>query len=195
MQKTMRSRRGAALGVAALLLAAGGADARAPHPGQKLPGTKTITLSGEVRGTWTQRPQAPDVGGAYDLSGNGTVSPLGPVQAAGSLHSPGMIAHGQTTGTFTLTSPKGTLTLALSGPAQPGFSAPPTSLTFTVTGGTGTYTGEHGTGTAQLTMTPQRRPATVPGRMTPHFIVAAMFALTFGSAPSTPNSPSNPAHG
>lgn len=195
---------GVTVGLAALALAANGAGARTPHQKQTwghalpkgkhalprgkhiLPATKMVTLSGQIGGTWTLRGQVPDAGGAYQLSGNGTLAPLGPVRVAGSLQSPGLIAQGRTTGALTLTSAQGTLTLALSGPSQAGDSSqaggspPPSSLTYSVTGGTGAYAGEHGTGTARLVMTPERRPTPVPGRPTPQFIIAAMFTLTFG---------------
>ncbi len=188
MRKQLRSSVRAALGVAAVLLAAGGADARPPHKGTAMARAKTVTLTGAVRGTWRRGPSA-DRDGEYDLSGNGQVGPLGMAQAAGSLRAPGPDAKGRTAGTFTLTTPNGSLTLSLSGPA-PSIAADtaplpaPASLTYSVTGGAGVYRGDHGHGTAQLLMTPQRRPPHIPGRMMPHYIIAAMFTLTFGAAPA-----------
>lgn len=140
----------------------------------------TIRLVGQVAGTYTQLPSVPDAGGSYRLSGNGTVAPLGTVRAEGTLHTPGFIAHGTTTGDLTLSNPKGTLTLNLTGPQQRGLSDAPTTLRFVVSGGTGAYLGKTGAGVAHLTMTPAKRPPSVPGQRTPHYMVAAQFTLRFG---------------
>ena len=184
---------GIVAGLSMLTLAAG-AGARPPHVGNgsvTARGSNRMTLTGRIGGTWRPLRQTTDAGGTYQLSGNGDVSPLGPVQVSGSLHSLGTSQNGGTTGSVTLTGAHGTLTLALSGTGQAGSSAPPPVLTFTVTGATGTYQGQTGIGSAQFTMTPQRRPATIPGRRTPQFIVAAIFSLTFGSSSAVSNAPAN----
>lgn len=92
----------------------------------------------------------PDIGKTYNLTGNGTVTPLGTVQLSGSLHTPGNIASGYATGTITLSNTNGSLVLQLTGPLQTGFLPLPTSFSITIQNGTGqyaNYTNMHATGT------------------------------------------------
>jgi hypothetical protein len=72
------------------------------------------------------------------------------VQISGTLHTPGFILQGHTTGTLVLSSAQGSITLQLVGPPQPGFSPPPSTLQYTITGGTGAYAGAAGQGTVTL---------------------------------------------
>ena len=60
----------------------------------------------------------------------------------------------------------------LTGPMQPGFSALPSTFTYTVLSGTGRFQGLHSTGTVQLTLS---TPVTAP-HAHPH----GTFAITFG---------------
>jgi hypothetical protein len=98
-------------------------------------------LLGSASGTWTAQPGIPDVGETQNLVGNGKLHGLGEVQVQGSLHLTGFIRFGNAEGTLTLTNPHGSVTLALTGPTQPGFSGPPQSFTFTIASGTGCYQG------------------------------------------------------
>jgi hypothetical protein len=110
-----------------------------------------LALMGTVQGTWTSQFTIPDTGGAQSLQGLGVVRPLGSVQATGSLHTPGFIASGRTTGTLTLSDPKGSIILNLVGAMdQPGFSPPASQLLFTVASGTGQFARVSGSGTATL---------------------------------------------
>jgi hypothetical protein len=133
-----------------LLNAAGAsvvAAARAVHKAGQAP----LSLSGTVQGTWMRVFTIPDTGGTQNLSGSGKVPPVGSVQASGTLHTPGFIARGRTTGTLTLSNSHGSITLNLVGAMdQPGFSAPPASFNFTVAGGTGQFAHATGTGTASF---------------------------------------------
>jgi hypothetical protein len=111
-------------------------------------------LSGEVSGTWSAQPPPPDGGTTQSLTGTGQVAPLGTVQATGTLVTPGFVGTGQTTGTMTLTTASGSITIQLAGPPQPGFSGPPTRFHFTITGGTGSFAGATGQGRAILHESP-----------------------------------------
>jgi hypothetical protein len=116
----------------------------APSPGDPQQG---LALSGQISGAWLERPTLPDVGGAQTLTGTGTVGPLGTVTLSGELHTPGFIAQGEATGTLTLSNADGSVTLRLVGPPQSGFSPPPATFQYTITGGTGKYAGASGQGT------------------------------------------------
>ena len=112
-----------------------------------------LALSGRVTGTWQSVMTNPDAGKEQSLTGSGTVAPLGPTQASATLHAPGFIASGRTTGTLTLTGDKGTVTLALKSPVEKGFGAIAANYSFKITGGTGVYKGATGKGTAFLNET------------------------------------------
>ena len=103
-------------------------------------------LVGSARGTWTAQFSIPDVGATQILVGNGKLKGLGKVQLQGSLHLTGFIQSGHADGTLVLTNSHGSVTLALTGPTQPGFSGPPQSFMFTIASGTGRYQGWQGSG-------------------------------------------------
>jgi hypothetical protein len=126
---------------------------------------QVLALDGSVSGTWQKRFTLPDTGGDQALTGGGKVAPLGQVRMRGELHTPGFIAQGQTVGTITLTNAKGSVTVQLVGPPQPGFSGPPSMFHYTILGGTGQYAGASGSGgatfreqPAHFTLTFQSRP-------------------------------------
>jgi hypothetical protein len=109
-----------------------------------------IALSGTITGT-------------IALDGSGTVSPLGNVTSSGSLTSRGAEPV-RFSGTVTLVGSHGTITASLygilAGPERP---FEPVTLTYTITGGTGAFQGDSGSGRA--TYTP----------------ISGGFSLTFGS--------------
>jgi hypothetical protein len=122
---------------------------------QQSPQQHYLALVGEIKGTWTRIRTLPDVGQSQSLMGSGRVRPLGEVQAEGTLHAPGFIREGHTTGTLTLTNSRGSITLQLvSRQPQPGFSPPARSYDYTITGGTGAYAGATGSGRATLQESP-----------------------------------------
>ncbi len=123
-----------------------------------------LALNGSIGGPNSSTVTNPDVGASLSLDGSGRVAPLGQVSSTGSLHMTGFIKTGHATGTLTLEGPKGSVTLALEGPSQAGFSGPPSALTYTITGGTGPYAGATGRGTATLTTTPEQRRASRSAR-------------------------------
>jgi hypothetical protein len=112
-----------------------------------------LALRGEISGIWGSSfgdPPIPDGGAHQTLSGSGRLRGLGKVELNGSLHTPGFITTGTTTGSFDLTNARGTIHLEVAGAPQPGFTPPPSSLTYTITGGTGRYAHVTGHGTVDL---------------------------------------------
>jgi hypothetical protein len=108
----------------------------------------TLNLSGQVYGQY--QPVSTSGGRAQNLRGGGQVSPLGNAELTGQLHLPGAVSQGQVTGTITLTSPNGNVTLSLVGPMQSGSSPPPSTMQYTITGGTGAYANASGSGTVSF---------------------------------------------
>jgi hypothetical protein len=107
-----------------------------------------LVLRGQIGGTWSRVPTLPDTGGLQTLTGSGTVMPLGTVQADGQLHTPGFVPRGRTEVTLHLMAAGGSITVRLVGPLQKGFSGPPFTFRYTITGGTGNYVGATGGGAA-----------------------------------------------
>jgi hypothetical protein len=138
--------------------------------------TMPLVLAGSLQGRYSFGTTVPDAGDTYTLSGSGRVGPLGKVTFSAEFGTPGFIASGHTTGTLTLASPRGTITLGLLGPTQPGFSAPPTSFTYTIIGGTGAFAHAHGSGHLTLTLTAQ--PTGTPGTL--HHLGSGLVAIHFG---------------
>jgi hypothetical protein len=162
----------------------GGATGQNGTGGAANPATaqQSVALNGQVSGTWDSVFAVPDVGGTQELRGTGTVAPLGAVYLSGQLLTPGFVAQGRAMATLTLTNSAGSVTLQLVGPPQPGFSQPPASFQYTITGGTGAYAHASGSGTATLTETPEVRPVCPPGTLCPDFIVPGSFTLVFQAA-------------
>ena len=98
-----------------------------------------ISLAGTIKGTYTTPLALPDVGKTYAFSGSGTAGALGAVSVSGKVKLPGFVASGHATGTLTLSNSQGSVTLALTGPLEPGFGAFPATLSYTVTSATGAY--------------------------------------------------------
>ncbi len=146
--------------------------------------TVKLALNGTIQGTWTSQVSAPNIDGGpiQTLTGSGKISPLGQISADSTLHSPGFIVHGRTSGTLTLTDSQGnSLTLNLTGASmQRGFTGPPAGLTFAIVGGTGTYSGATGSGTARLKEWPQSGHPLPPGvgATSPNDIIVRSFTLT-----------------
>ena len=116
-------------------------------------------LDGTIKGNYSLAPTAADIGAGYVFNGTGTAGDLGAVSAHAFVTLPGFIATGHATGTMTLTQTGpfanallNSVTLALTGPAQPGFSSFPGTLAYTITGGTGAFAGATGVGTIAVTI-------------------------------------------
>jgi hypothetical protein len=145
---------------------------------------RRLVLDGTLQGTWSKTQANPDVGGSETLQGWGSTQPLGQVQATGTLQTPGFIRSARATGSLTLSNAQGSVTLRLVGVmGQPGSSSsPPSALRYTVVKGTGQYAQATGSGTALLQQRPLQRPAPgPPGTMTPDYVIAPSFTLTFAT--------------
>jgi hypothetical protein len=109
------------------------------------------TLSGEADGSGTFAQGPPDSGTQYDISASGTITPIGAATVSGSFGTPGFIAGVGASGTLTIVGSQGTLTLALISSTWP---ADGLDFTYTITGGTGPYAKDHGSGTVVISITP-----------------------------------------
>jgi hypothetical protein len=138
----------------AVLSAMGGSPAVHVAAMVSMPSHHSLVLHGTLTGTITSKMTLPDVGGHFDVKGSGQLKPLGKVQATSDLVTPGFIWQGHATGTLTLSGHQGSVTLQLTGPAQPGFSPPPTSFTFTIVSGTGRFRHATGTGAVDVQYSP-----------------------------------------
>jgi len=122
------------------------------HPGVARP--QPPPFEGTLKGNYALLAGPGDTGATYSLSAFGILQPPGPVQVAGSLHTPGFVRAGNAAGSLMVSGQTGTLTLAVQGPTQPGFSPPPQSLEFAITDATGQFAGMLGSGSVTLRLTP-----------------------------------------
>jgi hypothetical protein len=108
-------------------------------------------LLGHADGSFSAQPSIPDTGNKFDLSGQGRFLGLDMITVSGWVRTTGFVGNdGHATGSVTLSSAKGSVTLELTGPVQPGFSALPEQFSYVVTGGTGAYARVAGQGTLSL---------------------------------------------
>jgi hypothetical protein len=106
----------------------------------------TVALNGSVHGATRMQ------GAATGLSGSGTVGPLGAVTSTGTLTTMGAepVVY---SGNIKLVSSTGSVTVALSGRQfGPSRLGQPIALTYTITGGTGTFQGAIGSGHASFVL-------------------------------------------
>ncbi len=143
----------------------------------------SAALAGTLSGTFTTPASDPDVGQSTQLSGQGTITPLGLVNAVGVVEGVGFIAHGHATGAISLSGTDGSVTLELSGPAQREGAKLPVSFHYTVASETGTYPTVPTAGNVQLTFHAAKGPkAAGAGQMTPNFIIAPSFTVRLSHA-------------
>jgi hypothetical protein len=90
----------------------------------------------------------------------------------GSVQGVGMIASGRATGELVLSNAHGTITLALHGPLQAGFSQPPSELVYSVARGTGNFQHLRGYGTVAM----QRIPAPTALGQPPTGVITLTFS-------------------
>ncbi len=128
------------------------------HPPDPLPLPAVVQhahpLHGSGAGTYHQPAISIDAGTSFTLTGTADLGALGTFHVTGHVQGVGFLAQGRATGDLVLTSAHGSITLALHGPAQPGFSAVPAELVYAVSGGTGDYSHLSGYGTVGLRLTP-----------------------------------------
>ena len=121
-----------------------------------------IDLTGTAKGTYHVHIINPDTGKDFIFFGSGQVAPLGHVELTGHIHSPGFIANGHSTGLLVVSDPKGSVTLAVTGPEQNGFTPVPDTFTFQITSASGKFKGDTGTGFIVLELDPAHTPPTPP---------------------------------
>ena len=113
---------------------------------------QTTVLQGTVRGAYVLNNLNPDTGTTYHIGVAGRINPLGETGDSGSIQTTGLIASGNARGTMTIAAPKGSLKLTLTGPVQPGLSTLPSTVSYTITGGTRSYRTATGGGTIAVTL-------------------------------------------
>jgi hypothetical protein len=118
----------------------------------------------------------------------------GPVAVAGDLKAPGNIADGVTTGTLTVSTKAGSVTVALTSFRPPVEVGAPIWYRYKVTAGTGTFAGLHDTGSLRLDWVPAPAPAplmtvTPPIPATPATAPATTPATTGPSSQTPPTGP------
>jgi hypothetical protein len=118
----------------------------------RLPFATPISLNGTVRGAYFVSLGNPDTGSTYQIGAAGRISPLGQTGETARIRTTGFIASGMATGTMSIAAPRGTLTLRLTGPVQPGFAPLPGTLSYTITGGTRAYRNVTGAGSIDVTI-------------------------------------------
>ena len=111
-------------------------------------------LHGAGAGTYHGPAVTIDAGTSFALTGTANLGALGTFHVTGQVQGVGFLAQGRATGELVLTNAHGSITLALHGAVQPGFSAVPPELVYSVTGGTGDYSHLNGYGTVGLHTTP-----------------------------------------
>jgi hypothetical protein len=134
-------------GVAPLALP--GAPVAAIHPPQQ---PEHFQLAGHGGGDYTAVSSRLDPGTTYRLQGSADLAGLGPVTVAGSVSAVGFVQHGHAAGSLTFANARGSVTVQLQGPEQPGFSPLPQAFAYRVVGGTGAFQRLTSQGTLQLAL-------------------------------------------
>ena len=111
-------------------------------------------LLGTIRGTYTMPQVPPDGGPAYNFQGRTTIGVSGDVTVSGTVRLPGLIVAGQASGALTLRNAGGSITLAVTGPIEPGFGRFPSVLTYVIAQSTGAFAGKNGSGSIRVTLVP-----------------------------------------
>ncbi len=106
-----------------------------------------VAFNATTRGLFFTTQSNPDTGTTYHVFTIGRNSGGVLVGVSGDLVTPGFI-RGRTTGTLTVFTARGSLTLDVTGPVQNGPAPLPSTLGYTITGGTGAFANNHsGSGT------------------------------------------------
>jgi hypothetical protein len=148
--------------------------------------TRELALHGQFKGVYGANARIPDAGTSYALSGSGKAGRLGHMAIHVDLQSTGFIARGNSTGTLTLSGPKGTLKLQLVGPTQSGFARLPATYSYSVSGGTGRFAHVKDQGTITLSLVPFTVPTSATLATPAIFVEAGNFKLTIASTAAHP---------
>ncbi len=122
------------------------------HPAHTGNHMEESPLDGKGHGSYTVNLIQSGAGITYTLSGTAKFAGLGNVTVGGTVHSVGFIREGNASGELTFTNANGSVTVALKGPTQAGFSPLPQKFTYTVISGTGQYQNLSASGTLQLVL-------------------------------------------
>ena len=98
-----------------------------------------VPLDGATHGSYRTDRSLPDVGTTYHVTTVGRFAHLGIGNVSGTLTTLGNIQQGQATGRLLVRLPGGTVTLALTGPTQNGFSTLPSEFSYSIVKGTGKF--------------------------------------------------------
>jgi hypothetical protein len=166
--------------------------------------THPIQLLGMASGDYSAR-TIPDAGKFYTFTnGKGQISPIGQATVQGTVTLPGLLimptplsgpgtppttppiprivyAYGQ----LFLSTPKGTLSLALSAPSHDNAMALPPWFTYKITAASGQYGGDTGTGAVFITVHPVSPTATSSGAVIIGGQEHGAFTMNFGPLPPT----------
>jgi hypothetical protein len=108
-------------------------------------------LAGQGQGTFVNpvTPGSLTIGAltTYNLAGTANLAGMGQVNVTGTVHSVGFVLAGQATGQITFSNSRGSVTIQLIGPVQPGNTALPTNFSYSVVAHTGAFAtlADHGT--------------------------------------------------
>jgi hypothetical protein len=110
-----------------------------------------VPLAGQGQGTFTNpvTPGALTINAltTYNLSGTANLAGMGVVNVTGTVHAVGFVLSGQATGQITFSNSRGSVTIQLTGPVQPGNTGLPTTFAYSVVAHTGAFAtlADHGT--------------------------------------------------
>jgi hypothetical protein len=133
-----------------------------------------VTLSMTTSGYYATVRQNPDIGTTTYFLTFGNLPGIGPAAVAGAINTPGFIASGQATGTLTVYTYQGTLTLFVTSALIPGFSALPTQLNWIITQATGRFHAMAGGARGSIAVALHPNPGGNPAPGSPVFGTASL---------------------
>jgi hypothetical protein len=124
----------------------------------------THPLSGAGKGTYKLGNLATEVGIRFNLQGEADLAAMGHVTVTGSIHAPGFVAQSHAAGQLTFSNGRGSVTIKLTGKADPGATGLPQKYDYQVIAHTGAFANlaDQGTLTLVLTALP------TSGQQSPH---------------------------
>jgi hypothetical protein len=140
-------------------------------------------LAGQGSGTYIGGSMVVDAGESAMLNGSAYLARLGHVTVTGTVAGLGFIVSGHAWGTLTFANARGSVTVALEGPLQSGFSPLPEQFSYTVVSGTGAYQHLHDHGSLKLVLHPFPIDP-LPGSLFP--VAHGTFTLTIAGGHKVP---------